>query len=118
MCGWFSDSFVSSFVAIILLLSLDFWTVKNITGRIMTGLRWSVLSFPVKGRRMDVNSGLSLSVFRWNYIDDSGASVWVFEQSEQEDQPKFSKAEVQIFWAGLVVYPVLWVRTVNYLNGY
>jgi len=84
LCGWFSDSFVSSFVAIILLLSLDFWTVKNITGRIMTGLRW------------------------WNYIDDSGASVWVFEQSEQEDQPKFSKAEVQIFWAGLVVYPVFW----------
>ncbi len=39
LCGWFSDSFIASFVTIILLLSLDFWTVKNITGRIMVGLR-------------------------------------------------------------------------------
>ena len=39
LCGWFSDGFIGSFVAIILLLSLDFWTVKNITGRIMAGLR-------------------------------------------------------------------------------
>ena len=39
LCGWFSEGFIGSFVAIILLLSLDFWTVKNITGRIMAGLR-------------------------------------------------------------------------------
>jgi len=56
LCGWFSDGFIGSFVAIILLLSLDFWTVKNITGRIMAGLRW------------------------WNYVNDEGASVWVFEK--------------------------------------
>jgi len=84
LCGWFSDSFIGSFVAIILLLSLDFWTVKNITGRIMAGLRW------------------------WNYINDSGESVWVFESSSEEAQIKFSKAEIQIFWAGLVASPVLW----------
>jgi len=84
LCGWFSDSFIGSFVAIILLLSLDFWTVKNITGRIMTGLRW------------------------WNYINDSGESVWVFEASSEEAQLKLSKAEIQIFWAGLVASPVLW----------
>jgi len=84
LCGWFSDSFIGSFVAIILLLSLDFWTVKNITGRIMAGLRW------------------------WNYINDSGESVWVFEASSEEAQIKFSKAEIQIFWAGLVASPVIW----------
>lgn len=33
LCGWFSDSFITNFVVIVLLLSLDFWTVKNITGR-------------------------------------------------------------------------------------
>jgi hypothetical protein len=54
-CGWFSKSFIASFVTVILLLSMDFWTVKNITGRLMVGLRW------------------------WNYIDDNGISHWVFE---------------------------------------
>merc|ERR1711971_200954 len=84
LCSWFSEGFIGSFVTIILLLSLDFWTVKNITGRIMAGLRW------------------------WNYINDSGESVWVFESSSEEAQIKFSKAEIQIFWAGLVASPVLW----------
>ena len=86
LCGWFSDSFIGSFVAIILLLSMDFWTVKNITGRIMTGLRW------------------------WNYVDDeTGQSVWRFEAAKQDENLKFSKAEIQIFWAGLIAFPVVWV---------
>lgn len=55
ICGWFSNSFIASFVTVILLLSMDFWTVKNITGRLMVGLRW------------------------WNYVDDEGVSHWVFE---------------------------------------
>lgn len=55
LCGWFSDSFITSFVFVVLLLSADFWTVKNITGRLLVGLRW------------------------WNYVDDSGVSHWVFE---------------------------------------
>lgn len=55
LCGWFVNSFITSFVIIVLLLSMDFWTVKNITGRLMVGLRW------------------------WNYVDDDGKSHWVFE---------------------------------------
>lgn len=51
----FIDSFITSFVFVVLLLSADFWTVKNITGRILVGLRW------------------------WNYIDDEGKSTWVYE---------------------------------------
>ena len=31
----FSGSFIGVFVTVILLLSLDFWTVKNISGRIL-----------------------------------------------------------------------------------
>ncbi|XP_017786282.1 PREDICTED: uncharacterized Golgi apparatus membrane protein-like protein CG5021 isoform X2 [Nicrophorus vespilloides] len=54
-CGLFSDSFITSFVFIVLLLSMDFWTVKNISGRLMVGLRW------------------------WNYVDDDGKSHWVYE---------------------------------------
>ncbi|KAJ3097487.1 Golgi apparatus membrane protein TVP23 A [Phlyctochytrium planicorne] len=39
--GWlFSLSFIFTFVIIVLLLSFDFWTVKNVTGRLLVGLRW------------------------------------------------------------------------------
>lgn len=55
LCGWFSDSFITNFVVIVLLLSFDFWTVKNVSGRLLVGLRW------------------------WNYVDEDGNSNWVFE---------------------------------------
>ena len=42
-------------ITIILLLAVDFWTVKNITGRILAGLRW------------------------WNKVEEDGTSTWVFE---------------------------------------
>jgi len=84
LCGWFSQSFIGPFIAIILLLSLDFWTVKNITGRIMAGLRW------------------------WNYVNDEGDCVWKFETSGPEKEGSFSKAEIQIFWFGLIASPVVW----------
>ena len=45
LCGWFSDSFIGSFVLIILLLSLDLWTVKNVSGRILAGLRFTLALF-------------------------------------------------------------------------
>ena len=56
-------------------------------GRIMAGLRW------------------------WNTVSESGESEWNFESSKAEDQAKFSRAEIQIFWFGLVIFPVIWVRT-------
>lgn len=40
---------------VVMFLSMDFWTVKNVTGRLMVGLRW------------------------WNYVDEDGVSHWVFE---------------------------------------
>ncbi|KAH7944078.1 hypothetical protein HPB52_015269 [Rhipicephalus sanguineus] len=60
LCRLFTDSFVSSFVCILLLLCMDFWTVKNVTGRLLVGLRW------------------------WNYVDDAGKSHWVFESRKWE----------------------------------
>lgn len=65
LCGWFSDSFITSFVFVVLLLSADFWTVKNITGRLLVGLRW------------------------WNYVDDEGISHWVFESKKVVSYDKF-----------------------------
>ena len=36
----FSNNFIFVCVVCILLLAFDFWTVKNITGRLLVGLRW------------------------------------------------------------------------------
>lgn len=84
-CGWFSDSFVTSFVFVVLLLSADFWTVKNITGRLLAGLRW------------------------WNYVDDDGVSHWVFESKKGENYTAIlNPHETRIFWMALVICPVVW----------
>lgn len=80
LCRWFSDSFITSFVIVVLLLSMDFWTVKNITGRLMVGLRW------------------------WNYVDDNGESHWVFEARKN----RINQYEAQIFWMALILCPILW----------
>ena len=56
----FFDSFVIIFVVTVLLAALDFWVVKNVSGRILVGLRW------------------------WNEINDEGESIWKFECLDQE----------------------------------
>ena len=40
----FSSSFIGVFVTVILLLSLDFWTVKNVSGRIMVSFLLKTLT--------------------------------------------------------------------------
>lgn len=70
-------------VCIILLLSADFWTVKNISGRLLVGLRW------------------------WNQVDDDGQSRWVFEARKGSARLQ-SNSEARLFWVSLVVCPVLW----------
>lgn len=80
----FPDSYITSFVVIVLLLSADFWVVKNITGRILVGLRW------------------------WNFVDDEGNSQWIYESKSKEGQKYGHADEVRIFWMGLIVSPVIW----------
>ncbi|XP_029041891.1 uncharacterized Golgi apparatus membrane protein-like protein CG5021 isoform X2 [Osmia bicornis bicornis] len=79
-CETFSSSFVANFITVVLLLSMDFWTVKNITGRLMVGLRW------------------------WNYVDDDGKSHWVFESRKN----RINSQEARIFWLALIFCPLLW----------
>ncbi|CAN9508660.1 unnamed protein product [Ophioblennius macclurei] len=86
LCGFFSSSFIACMVTIILLLSCDFWTVKNISGRLMVGLRW------------------------WNQVDDDGRSHWVFESRKASGkQQTSSDSEARIFWLGLIICPAIWV---------
>ncbi|XP_051274266.1 Golgi apparatus membrane protein TVP23 homolog B [Dicentrarchus labrax] len=85
LCELVSRSFIACMVTIILLLSCDFWAVKNITGRLMVGLRW------------------------WNQVDDDGRSHWVFEARKGTAKQQALNSESRIFWLGLIVCPILWV---------
>lgn len=85
LCELFSSSFIVCMVTIILLLSCDFWTVKNVTGRLLVGLRW------------------------WNQVDEDGKSHWVFEARKETSRKTASNSESRIFWLGLILCPIFWV---------
>ncbi|XP_019398284.1 PREDICTED: Golgi apparatus membrane protein TVP23 homolog B-like [Crocodylus porosus] len=87
LCELLTSSFIACMVTIILLLSCDFWAVKNVTGRLMVGLRW------------------------WNQVDDDGKSHWVFEarKASAHGNKASSEAESRIFWLGLITCPMIWV---------
>ncbi len=48
----FSDVFV--FIIVTVLTGMDFWVVKNVTGRLLVGLRW------------------------WSEFNEDGKEVWVY----------------------------------------
>uniref|UniRef100_UPI0037E7AA99 Golgi apparatus membrane protein TVP23 homolog B-like n=1 Tax=Semicossyphus pulcher TaxID=241346 RepID=UPI0037E7AA99 len=85
LCDLVSGRFIACMVTIILLLSCDFWTVKNVSGRLLVGLRW------------------------WNQVDANGNSHWVYESRKTHSMKTTSSAESQIFWLGLIVCPIFWV---------
>ncbi|KAE9550110.1 hypothetical protein FO519_006685 [Halicephalobus sp. NKZ332] len=80
--NFFFSSFIQQFLVILFLLSADFWTVKNVTGRLLVGLRW------------------------WNFVDSEGHNHWKFEASK--DQTRFDAFEKSIFWLALVTAPLFW----------
>ena len=49
------DNEIMVFIVVVCLMAADFWTVKNVTGRILVGLRWE------------------------NQIDEEGNEQWIFE---------------------------------------
>lgn len=80
--SWFTSSFIFTFVICIILLAFDFWTVKNISGRLLVGLRW------------------------WSYVREDGSNEWIFESLE--DMAEISALDQRIFWGGLYVTPAIW----------
>ena len=93
--GLFGQDFKSTSVAVILLISMDFWVVKNVTGRLLVGLRWT------------------------NYIDEEGNSHWIFENKNALDKMAMHQdletnqsnqgADSAIFWTGLILSSAMWV---------
>jgi hypothetical protein len=55
----FSDNEALTYLVVILLGSADFWTTKNISGRVLVGLRW------------------------WNEVKEDGTEVWIFESKNE-----------------------------------
>lgn len=73
------------FIFTLLLLSADFYYLKNIAGRRLVGLRW------------------------WNEVNTaSGDSHWVFESSDPNVRT-ISATDKRFFWLSLYVTPALWV---------
>ncbi|CAF0992125.1 unnamed protein product [Brachionus calyciflorus] len=85
----FYSSFITIFVITIICLSMDFWTVKNITGRLLVGLRW------------------------WNHVDENGKSSWVFENRKTSQSNNLSvlesTTEASIFWLAIIAADLVWV---------
>lgn len=84
LCGWFPTGFVLNFCVVAFFLVCDFWTVKNVSGRLLVGLRW------------------------WNEVSDGeGGSDWRFESLE-EGQREINPHDSRLFWTLLYASPPVW----------
>ena len=79
----FTSNFILVFVIIVLLLAFDTWTVKNISGRLLVGLRW------------------------WSETAEDGSTKWVFESGNT--QVNINDTDRRVFWTVLYATPVLWL---------
>eukprot|EP00322_Chrysochromulina_rotalis_P007126 CAMPEP_0115851634 /NCGR_PEP_ID=MMETSP0287-20121206/12583_1 /TAXON_ID=412157 /ORGANISM="Chrysochromulina rotalis, Strain UIO044" /LENGTH=257 /DNA_ID=CAMNT_0003305673 /DNA_START=62 /DNA_END=836 /DNA_ORIENTATION=- len=79
---WFTSSFVNIFIICVLLLAFDFWTVKNVSGRLMVGLRW------------------------WSEVQADGSTTWKYEA--KEDNLTSTSLDITVFWAGLFAPGLIW----------
>ena len=89
--GWFvkggssksaaGANFIAVTVVCILLLAADFWVVKNVTGRLLVGLRW------------------------WNKVEND-STTWIFESAENQVVNNFDR---NVFWTVLYATPAMWM---------
>jgi hypothetical protein len=78
---WIYQNYIFAFILVILSLAADFWTVKNVSGRLLVGLRW------------------------WNEIKEDGSSLWVFESKNTQANP----VDARVFWWALYVNTGIWI---------
>eukprot|EP00884_Botryococcus_braunii_P007058 jgi/Botrbrau1/16353/Bobra.178_1s0006.1 len=83
LLGFISSSYVVNFVVVVLLLMADFWVTKNVSGRLLVGLRW------------------------WNEVTDEGDN-WRFESLE-EGQRQINSKDSWVFWWALYLTPFIWI---------
>eukprot|EP01083_Nonionella_stella_P064984 169870_1 len=83
--SWITSNFILIFVFVILCLACDFWAVKNVTGRLLVGLRW------------------------WNHVKDDGTSEWKFETKSNDNISKNQHKDSRLFWTSLYLTPAIWI---------
>lgn len=76
-------SFVNMFIVVVLLLAFDFWTVKNVTGRLMVGLRW------------------------WWEETEDGTNMTRYESNENPGS--VSRSDYVIFWYSMYLAQLCWI---------
>ncbi|KAF5377528.1 hypothetical protein D9615_005242 [Tricholomella constricta] len=106
LCGFFTDNYVLSTVAVVVLLAMDFWNCRNVAGRTLVGLRfWNQPQRPSPDFQ----------------VDDDGESYWVFESRDpsrpanpidSKRLPRLHNARVSITrfppQVALYSFPLLW----------
>ena len=73
----------SQMVFIVILSAADFWIVKNISGRLLVGLRW------------------------WIDFNEDGEEQWKFEC--KVDEKENSGASDKAFWWTLILFSLIWI---------
>merc|ERR1712029_525526 len=84
--GMMGFSFVGTFIITVTLISVDFWFTKNISGRLLAGLRW------------------------WSNIDEeTGKVVWRYESWSAEERQVSLPFQVRTFWFGMFGQQMFWL---------
>lgn len=78
----FSDNFVFLFVIVTLFLAADFWTVKNVSGRLLVGLSWR------------------------SEVSEEGENIWFYDSIP--DRSIISPMDARIFWLGIIASNCCW----------
>eukprot|EP00559_Dactyliosolen_fragilissimus_P004200 CAMPEP_0184865646 /NCGR_PEP_ID=MMETSP0580-20130426/18726_1 /TAXON_ID=1118495 /ORGANISM="Dactyliosolen fragilissimus" /LENGTH=275 /DNA_ID=CAMNT_0027364929 /DNA_START=38 /DNA_END=862 /DNA_ORIENTATION=+ len=84
-------NFITVTVICILLHAADFWVVKNITGRLLVGLRW------------------------WNNVLPDGTSTqWIYESAASSSSSTYrpNAFDATFFWMVLYLAPLTWMSVV------
>jgi len=86
--GFFQQgtNFITVTVVCIVLLALDFWVVKNVTGRLLVGLRW----------------------WAQGEGEDGMETRWIFEAAPADTYTP-NKFDASWFWGVLYVTPLIWM---------
>lgn len=82
------NKFILHFILLILLISADFWNLKNIAGRLLVGLRWWNESTAIEGS------------------EGNFENIWVFETADPNRY--INPIDSKVFWTLLYVQPVAW----------
>lgn len=85
-----NNKFILHFIILVLLISADFWNLKNISGRLLVGLRWWNETNFVK-----------------NSPNGEFENVWVFESADPNRI--INPIDSKVFWILLYGQPAAWL---------